>query len=149
MNGIVYTYIRIFFAMLICAAMLLCLCGCALNNDNDGDMIEVPKPTPHPTPTFVPTVEPSPTPEQTAVATPEVTGAIMPGETANPLSEEKLIALTFDDGPYGEVTNRILDVVEQYAEYGVHVTFFALGSQVEKFPNTVKRAADLGCATRT
>ena len=41
MNGIVYTYIRIFFAMLICAAMLLCLCGCALNNDNDGDMIEL------------------------------------------------------------------------------------------------------------
>ena len=145
MNGIVYTYIRIFFAMLICAAMLLCLCGCALNNDNDGDMIEVPKPTPHPTPTFVPTVEPSPTPEQTSAATPEVTGAIMPGETDNPLSEEKLVALTFDDGPYGEVTNRILDVVEQYAEYGVHVTFFALGSQAEKFPNTVKRAADLGC----
>ena len=69
----------------------------------------------------------------------------MPGETDNPLSEEKLVALTFDDGPYGEVTNRILDVVEQYAEYGVHVTFFALGSQAEKFPNTVKRAADLGC----
>ena len=36
-------------------------------------------------------------------------------------------------------------MVEQYAEYGVHVTFFALGSQAEKFPNTVKRAADLGC----
>lgn len=145
MSRIVYTYIRIFFAMLICAAMLLCLCSCALNNDNGSDMIEVPKPTPQPTPTFVPTVEPSPTPEQTAAATPEVTGAIMPGETANPLSEEKLVALTFDDGPYGEVTNRILDVVEQYAEYGVHVTFFALGSQAEKFPNTVKRAADLGC----
>ena len=41
MNRIVFIYIRAFFAMLICAAMLLCLCGCALNNDNDGDMIEV------------------------------------------------------------------------------------------------------------
>lgn len=149
MNRTVFIYIRAFFVMLICAAMLFCLCGCTVNDNNpnnvNNDIVEVPKPTPHPTPTFVPTVEPSPTPEQTAAATPEVTGAIMPGETDNPLSEEKLVALTFDDGPYGEVTNRILDVVEQYAEYGVHVTFFALGSQAEKFPNTVKRAADLGC----
>ncbi len=144
MNGIVYIYIRKFFAMLICAAMLFCLCGCALNNDNDGDMIEVPKPTPHPTPTLMPTEEP--TPEQAAPSpTIEVTGAITPDDTDNPLAEEKLIALTFDDGPYGDVTNRILDVVEQYAEHGVHVTFFALGSQAEKFPNTVKRAAELGC----
>ena len=119
MNRIVFIYIRAFFVMLICAAMLFCLCGCTVNDNNpnnvNNDIVEVPKPTPHPTPTFVPTVEPSPTPEQTAAATPEVTGAIMPGETDNPLSEEKLVALTFDDGPYGEVTNRILDVVEQYA----------------------------------
>lgn len=66
MNRIVFIYIRAFFVMLICAAMLFCLCGCTVNDNNpnnvNNDIVEVPKPTPHPTPTFVPTVEPSPTP---------------------------------------------------------------------------------------
>ena len=104
--------------------------------------------TPAPTPTFVP--EPAETgndavlPLQNPVPSEEPITGIQPSGTPD-ISGEKLIALTFDDGPYGEVTNRILDVVEAYRDQNVHVTFFALGSQVDKFPKTVLRAKELGC----
>lgn len=56
--------------------------------------------------------------------------------------DKPIIAITFDDGPGGESTERILDVLEQYQ---VRATFFVQGKQVAKYPDTVKRAAELGC----
>ena len=50
------------------------------------------------------------------------------------------VSLTFDDGP-SQLTERILDVLY---ENGVLATFFTMGRQVEKFPETVKRMADEG-----
>ena len=47
----------------------------------------------------------------------------------------KLIALTFDDGP-GPYTARLLDGLK---ERGAKVTFFNLGQQAEKYPDTVRR----------
>jgi len=46
------------------------------------------------------------------------------------------VALTFDDGPDPEQTPRILDVL---AELDAHATFFVLGSQVDRYPNLVRR----------
>ena len=57
-------------------------------------------------------------------------------------SEKPIIALTFDDGPGGESTERILDVLEQYQ---IRATFFVQGKQVAQHPDTVKRAVELGC----
>ncbi len=148
MNRIVYIY-RAFLAMLICVASIFCLCGCDVvdiieDSDTASEIVQVPKPTHSPTPEPVYTPDPTPTlaptPDPTATVT--ASGAITGGDTSG---EQKYVALTFDDGPYGEITNRILDVVEQYSDYGVHVTFFALGSQVAKFPDTVRRAYNLGC----
>ncbi len=66
--------------------------------------------------------------------------------TRNPREDdpnvEKLIALTFDDGPHSTVTNRILDTLEQY---GAKATFFVVGNRVGNYKSTVKRAHDLGC----
>jgi len=56
--------------------------------------------------------------------------------------EKPIIALTFDDGPGGESTERILDVLEQYQ---IRATFFVQGKQAAKYPDTVKRAYALGC----
>ena len=56
--------------------------------------------------------------------------------------EKPIVALTFDDGPGGESTERILDVLEQYQ---IRATFFVQGKQVAKYPDTVKRAFELGC----
>ncbi len=53
----------------------------------------------------------------------------------------KLVALTFDDGPYGEATNQILDILKKEQ---VHATFFLLGLNVEKYPAITKRIVNEG-----
>ena len=51
--------------------------------------------------------------------------------------EEKMIALTFDDGPKTETTTRILDALD---EVGGRATFFALGMMVDNNADVMKRA---------
>lgn len=50
-------------------------------------------------------------------------------------------ALTFDDGPSGAATPRILDAL---ARQGARATFFVLGSQVRRHPGLVRRIAAEG-----
>lgn len=56
-------------------------------------------------------------------------------------SEEKIVYLTFDDGPSKTVTLPILDLLKQE---NIKATFFVLGSRVEFYPEIVKRAYDEG-----
>lgn len=60
--------------------------------------------------------------------------------TAQP--QDKVIALTFDDGPWPETTDQILDILEQY---NAKATFFTIGNQIAEQPEAVKRAAAMGC----
>ena len=53
-----------------------------------------------------------------------------------------MIALTYDDGPYSPVTNRILDALEAV---GGHATFFVVGNRVSTYESAVRRANSLGC----
>lgn len=53
----------------------------------------------------------------------------------------KLIALTFDDGPDSKYTPKVLDILK---ERGVRSTFFLVGPQVSKYPDTAKRILDEG-----
>lgn len=53
----------------------------------------------------------------------------------------KKVALTFDDGPNAEYTGLLLDGLK---ERGVHATFFVLGSEVERYPQLVRRAHEEG-----
>jgi len=46
---------------------------------------------------------------------------------------EKEIFLTFDDGPHPEITPMVLDVLD---EYKAKATFFCVGENVEKYPET-------------
>ena len=55
--------------------------------------------------------------------------------------DKPMVALTFDDGPSAH-TPLILDVLEQYDQAA---TFFTVGIWVNIYPDTVKRAYDLGC----
>lgn len=57
-------------------------------------------------------------------------------------SDDKLIALTFDDGPYTPVTEQILDVLEANDSVA---TFFVVGDRVSTYRNSLKRAYDMGC----
>ncbi len=51
-------------------------------------------------------------------------------------TEQREIALTFDDGPNPPYTDRLLDVL---AKHDVKATFFMIGSRIEKHPETVQR----------
>lgn len=59
-----------------------------------------------------------------------------------PEEGDKVIYLTFDDGPTG-ITPQVLDVLK---EQKVAATFFVLGSQAEKNPELIKRIAQEGHA---
>lgn len=54
---------------------------------------------------------------------------------------QKLIALTFDDGPRRSTTTRLLDGL---AERGVNATFFLIGAQVEENQDVVRRMDEEG-----
>lgn|SRR5690625_5162594 len=51
-------------------------------------------------------------------------------------TNEKVVALTFDDGPDERYTPQILDVLKKHH---VKATFFLLGSRADKYPEVVKR----------
>jgi peptidoglycan/xylan/chitin deacetylase (PgdA/CDA1 family) len=51
-------------------------------------------------------------------------------------SNERVVALTYDDGPNPPYTTRILDVLR---EEHVHATFFVVGRAVAAYPSVVRR----------
>ncbi|WP_162513170.1 polysaccharide deacetylase family protein, partial [Streptococcus pneumoniae] len=53
-----------------------------------------------------------------------------------PMKDEKLIALTFDDGPDPKYTPTILNLLQ---EYGAKATFFVVGDRVTSFPKLAQR----------
>lgn len=55
--------------------------------------------------------------------------------------EQKVVYLTFDDGPSKTVTPQILDILKQN---DVKATFFVLGQMVTYYPDVVKRTYDEG-----
>lgn len=59
---------------------------------------------------------------------------------SNPLEYNKVIALTFDDGP-NENTLPILDILKRH---NVKATFFCIGKNIEKHPEILKRIMDEG-----
>jgi peptidoglycan-N-acetylglucosamine deacetylase len=58
-------------------------------------------------------------------------------------TSEKLVALTFDDGPENHYTPRFLDILK---EKGVPATFFVTGQQMNDFPDVMKRIVQEGHA---
>jgi len=56
-------------------------------------------------------------------------------------ANEKVLALTFDDGPTEQFTGRVLDVLDRYH---VPASFFLIGEMVHRRPDDVRRAVDAG-----
>ena len=54
---------------------------------------------------------------------------------------EKVVALTFDDGPNEPYTSRLLDVL---ADREVLATFFQVGRCAQRFPSTTRRVVEAG-----
>lgn len=58
-----------------------------------------------------------------------------------PSKEEKVIYLTFDDGPIPEVTPWVLDVLDRY---NIKATFFCVGDNVRKHPDIYQEVLQRG-----
>ena len=56
-------------------------------------------------------------------------------------TDDKVVALTFDDGPHENYTTELLDTL---AKYDVTATFFLIGKNVEQYPEIVKRIQSEG-----
>ena len=56
-------------------------------------------------------------------------------------TEERVVAITFDDGPHPRLTDAVLDVL---AEYGAKATFFVVGENLKYYGRATARAAAEG-----
>lgn len=59
-------------------------------------------------------------------------------KSANKAStDEKIIAITFDDGPHPEITPKLLDFLTQE---NIYATFFCIGERINEHPEVIQRA---------
>ncbi|MFN8531161.1 MAG: polysaccharide deacetylase family protein [Anaerolineae bacterium] len=92
--------------------------------------------------------QPDSTPEATADAPSQSTTTDVtsppPSLDLRPLRTEDgspIVYFTFDDGPFPPYTVQVLDL---FAQYGGHATFFVMGRQVDQFPELVCREVQEG-----
>jgi peptidoglycan-N-acetylglucosamine deacetylase len=78
------------------------------------------------------------------VKTPWWLRKLYPSLTWSIPTEEKIVYLTFDDGPHPEITPFVLDLL---AQYNMKATFFCIGKNVRKYPEVYKRILDEGHRT--
>ena len=155
-NPIRFMLVVLAAALLILAAVLaLVFSSCGPTEESAPVPTPAPEATAAPTaePTAVPTATPEPTwesehlaeieryvrdygncPDEDAIQKRMATMAVDP--------EKKMVAFTFDDGPRTEITNKVLDIVEQY---GVRVTFFIKGDNIASHEEELMRMLSLGC----
>lgn len=75
------------------------------------------------------------------VKTPSIFQNYFPNFTWKIPTEEKVIYLTFDDGPTPEVTPWVLS---QLAQYKAKATFFSIGKNIEQSPEIFQQVLDAG-----
>ncbi len=63
------------------------------------------------------------------------------GVYARVQTEEKVIALTFDDGPHPYLTPEILELLD---DYGAKATFFVVGKMARAYPSVLKEITSKG-----
>lgn len=56
-------------------------------------------------------------------------------------TQERVVALTFDDGPAEPMTLKVLDILRKY---DAKAAFFLIGRQVDKYPDIARRIVDEG-----
>lgn len=75
------------------------------------------------------------------VKTPQIIQNLFPNFTWRIPAKEKVIYLTFDDGPIPSVTPWVL---EQLAAYKAHATFFCVGDNISKYPEIFHQVTRAG-----
>lgn len=77
------------------------------------------------------------------VKTPALIQRVAPGFLWRVRTQEKVLYLTFDDGPIPEITPWVLDVLR---EWRAKATFFCVGDNVRKHPEVLQQVLDEGHA---
>lgn len=77
------------------------------------------------------------------VKTPQIIQNLLPHYTWKIDTDEKVLHLTFDDGPIPEVTPWVL---EQLARYDASATFFCVGENIKRNPSLLQEIIDAGHA---
>jgi peptidoglycan/xylan/chitin deacetylase (PgdA/CDA1 family) len=75
---------------------------------------------------------------------PRIYRAFFPGAHWRMPEKEKVVYLTFDDGPIPEVTPWVLDLLDKY---NIKATFFCVGDNVRKYPEVYQQVLDRGHRT--
>ena len=79
----------------------------------------------------------------TPVKTPLVAKKMFPNYIWDIATNEKILYLTFDDGPTPEITNWTLNTLKTY---NAKATFFCIGNNIEKHPDIFQNILDDGHA---
>ncbi len=94
------------------------------------------------------TTKVSPSPPVIPTVAPVSTSALPPASEKNnmldilhDLGQTKRVYLTFDDGPTGNITPQVLDVLRRY---NVKATFFEVGSLIKANPDAARRVYEEG-----
>ncbi len=77
------------------------------------------------------------------VKTPQIIQNLLPNYTWKIDTNDKVLYLTFDDGPIPEVTPWVLD---QLAKYDASATFFCVGENIKRNPGLLREIIDAGHA---
>lgn len=77
------------------------------------------------------------------IKTPQLIQNLFPSFTWKISTQERVLHLTFDDGPIPEVTPWVL---EQLRQFDAKATFFCVGDNVRKHPDIFRRVAEAGHA---
>lgn len=69
--------------------------------------------------------------------------AVPPAASPSGPKSDKVVYLTFDDGPSEQWTPQVLDVL---AKHDAHATFFVVGTNAQRFPDLIQAECDAGHA---
>lgn len=75
------------------------------------------------------------------IRTPDVIKNLFPNFNWHVPTNDKVLYLTFDDGPIPEVTPAVLNILKQYQ---AKATFFCVGNNVEKYPEVLAQVRAQG-----
>ncbi len=75
------------------------------------------------------------------IKTPNFIKKLFPNYFWNIDTTEKVLYITFDDGPIPEVTPQVLNILDQY---NAKATFFCVGSNVKKYDSVFNQVIDAG-----
>ena len=108
-----------------CGSVLIAAAGCNGASQTEKAAVTAPH-------AIVVSQKPKPTPSPTPYALPKyAVGHVMHGVK----TQEKVVALTFDDGPQPKYTRQILDILSANK---IHATFFMIGVMVKEYPKIAR-----------